>query len=60
MNNVYDDPDYENVVKKLKKELKRLQSELRDAPRDIGDNPRLGVFGSEAVVHIEGSECRLG
>ena len=44
MNNVYDDPDYKNIVKKLKKELKRLQTELGDDPRDIGDNPRLGAL----------------
>jgi arylsulfatase A-like enzyme len=42
MNNVYDDPDYRNVVKELKKELKRLQNDLGDDPKDIGDNPRLG------------------
>ncbi len=44
MNNVYDDPHYINVVKKLKKELKRLQNELGDDPKDIGDNPRLGAL----------------
>jgi len=44
MNSVYGDPDYKNVVKKLKKELKRLQNELGDDPRDIGDNPRLGAL----------------
>jgi arylsulfatase A-like enzyme len=42
MNNVYDDPEYRNVIKKLKQELKRLQNELGDDPKDIGDNPRLG------------------
>jgi arylsulfatase A-like enzyme len=44
MNNVYDDPDYKNVVRRLKKELKRLQNELKDDPKDIGDNPRLGAL----------------
>jgi arylsulfatase A-like enzyme len=42
MNNVYDDPGYRDVVKKLKKELKRLQSDLGDDPNDVGNNPRLG------------------
>ncbi|MHC4556040.1 MAG: sulfatase family protein [Planctomycetota bacterium] len=44
MNNVYDDPDYKNVIRRLKKELKHLQNELKDDPKDIGDNPRLGAL----------------
>jgi len=48
MNNVYDEPDYKNVVKKLKKELKRLQNELGDDPKDIGDNPRLGALALQS------------
>jgi arylsulfatase A-like enzyme len=47
MNNVYDNPDYKNVVTKMKKELKRLQNELGDDPKDIGNNPRLGVLASQ-------------
>jgi hypothetical protein len=49
MNNVYDEADYKNVVKKLKKELRRLQNELGDDPEDIGDNPRLGALAPKAL-----------
>jgi arylsulfatase A-like enzyme len=42
MNNVYDDPRYRQTVKKLKRELKRLQTELGDDPNDIGDRPDIG------------------
>jgi len=49
MNNVYDDPDYKNMVKKLKKELSRLQNELGDDPKDISDNPRLGVLAPKPL-----------
>jgi len=44
MNNVYNDPNYQNIVKELKKELKRLQAELGDDPRDTGENPRLKEY----------------
>lgn len=46
MDNVYDDPDYKNVVRKLKEELKHLQNELGDDPEDVGDNPRLDALAS--------------
>jgi len=42
MNNVYNQPEYADVVEKLKAELTRLQQELKDVPADIGDNPRTG------------------
>ena len=42
MNNVYDNPEYQQVVRTLTKELKRLQNELGDDPNDIGDNPNIG------------------
>ena len=42
MNNLYGNPDYEQVVDELKKELIRLQTELGDDPADIGDNPNIG------------------
>ena len=45
MNNVYNDPNYKKVAEELKEELKRLQNNLADNPKDIGDNPRLGVLG---------------
>lgn len=57
MNNVYDDPDYNNVVKKLKKELKRLQNELGDDPKDIGDNPRLGALAPKPLLISKDFEC---
>jgi len=43
MNNVYNDPAYQDVVRELKAELKRLQDELGDDPNDRGDNPRTGL-----------------
>ncbi len=46
MNNVYGDPEYQRVVKELKRELKRLQRELDDDPADIGDKPGLGALAS--------------
>jgi len=41
--NVYDKGDYAEVVKELKAELKRLQTELKDDPADVGDHPRTGM-----------------
>ena len=41
INNLYNDPSYTSLVKKLKRELKRLQDELGDDPNDVGDNPRV-------------------
>ena len=42
LNNVYSDRTYADVVKRLKRELIRLQAEFKDAPDDIGDHPRTG------------------
>ena len=42
MHNVYEDPQYQQVVMQLKQELKRLQTELDDDPADIGDKPWFG------------------
>lgn len=47
MNNVYDDPEYKQVVKELKQELKRRQTELGDDPADIGNNPNLGELSPQ-------------
>jgi len=44
MNNVYSHPDYQDKVKELKKELLRLQKELKDDPEDTGENPRLKKY----------------
>ncbi|MHC4187529.1 MAG: sulfatase family protein, partial [Planctomycetota bacterium] len=35
MNNIYDDPKHEKLINELKKELKRLQTELDDDAKDI-------------------------
>ena len=49
MNNIYNDPKYENLIKELKKELKRLQMELGDDPDDIGNNPRIGDLDEDLL-----------
>jgi arylsulfatase A-like enzyme len=49
MNNLYDNPDYRKVVKKLKKELNRLQTELGDDPKDIGDKPNIGALAPQPL-----------
>jgi arylsulfatase A-like enzyme len=43
MNNLYDSPEHQPLVAKLKAELKRLQKEVDDDPKDVGDNPRTGA-----------------
>ncbi len=48
MHNIYDDPGQKDVVKKLRRELGRLQNELGDDPRDVGNNPRLGDLAPKA------------
>ena len=42
MNNLYQSPGHQQVVKELKEELKRLQAELGDDPDNVGDRPNLG------------------
>jgi arylsulfatase A-like enzyme len=42
MDNVYKDPEHQQLVKELKQELLRLQTELGDDPDDLGDNPNIG------------------
>jgi hypothetical protein len=51
MNNVYDDPQYQQLAEDLKKELNRLQSELGDDPNDIGKNPNIGPL-APAPLHV--------
>ncbi len=42
LKNVYADAAYQGVVRELKAELGRLQKDLRDDPKDVGDRPRTG------------------
>ena len=42
MRNLYQSPASQPLVTRLKAELKRLQVELEDDPRDVGDRPRTG------------------
>ena len=42
MKNVYDHPDYQDIVVSLKAELDRLQMELGDKKEDVGDFPNVG------------------
>ncbi|MGB5892643.1 MAG: sulfatase, partial [Ignavibacteriaceae bacterium] len=44
MNNVYNDPKYNQAVEELKKELRRLQTELGDDPNNNGDKPNIGLL----------------
>jgi arylsulfatase A-like enzyme len=46
MNNLYDSPEHQPLVAELKAELKRLQKEVGDDPKDIGDKPRTGAIGT--------------
>ena len=59
MNNVYDDADYQTIVKKLKRELKRLQTELKDDIKDIGDNPNMGDLGPKPV-YVSKKDLNIG
>jgi arylsulfatase A-like enzyme len=59
MNNVYDDPDYQIIVKKLKRELKRLQTELKDDIKDIGDNPNMGDLGPKPL-YVSKKDLNIG
>jgi hypothetical protein len=59
MNNVYDDADYQKIVKKLKRELKRLQTELKDDIKDIGDNPNMGDLGPKPV-YVSKKDLNIG
>jgi arylsulfatase A-like enzyme len=42
LKNIVDDPASAATVEKLKAELTRLQKELGDDPKDVGDRPRTG------------------
>ena len=42
MNNLYNDPSQQEIIADLKRELKRLQTELGDDPKDVGDHPNMG------------------
>jgi arylsulfatase A-like enzyme len=59
MNNIYNDPKHKNLVNELKKELKRLQTELGDDPQDIGDHPNLGDLGPKPL-HVFKEDLNIG
>lgn len=42
MNNLYNDPDYQEIAEALKSELYRLQKDLGDHPDDDGSKPNIG------------------
>ena len=42
MNNLWNNPDQQDLFMELKTEMYRLQVELGDDPDDIGDNPNIG------------------
>jgi arylsulfatase A-like enzyme len=43
LRNEYANTEYRHTVKELKKELARLQTELKDSTDDVGDHPRTGM-----------------
>ena len=49
MNNLWNDPEHEDLFNELRAEMYRLQVELGDDPDDIGDNPNLGVLSEEEL-----------
>jgi len=49
MNNLWNDPDQQDLFMELKTEMYRLQVELGDDPDDIGDNPNIGEL-DQAVI----------
>jgi arylsulfatase A-like enzyme len=59
MNNIYDDPKHKDLINELKKELKRLQTELGDDPKDIGDYPNLGDLGPKPL-HVFKEDLNIG
>jgi arylsulfatase A-like enzyme len=58
MNNIYDDPKHEKLINELKKELKRLQTELDDDAKDIGDYPNMGDLGPKPL-HVFKEELNI-
>jgi arylsulfatase A-like enzyme len=44
MNNLYGDDNHAELREELRKEMLRLQEELGDDPKDIGDNPNIGLL----------------
>ena len=59
MNNVYDDPGYKQVVVELKRELKRLQTELGDDPNDVGDHPNMGGLAPKPL-YVSEKDLNIG
>ena len=42
MKNLYQSPGHQPVIRELEAELKRLEKELGDDPKDVGHRPRVG------------------
>jgi len=59
MNNVYNNPDYKQVVVELKRELKRLQTELGDDPNDVGDHPNMGDLAPKPL-YVSEKDLNIG
>jgi len=53
MNNLYGNPEYQEITKQLKSELIRLQNELDDDPSDDGSNPNLGKLGPNPMHTLD-------
>jgi arylsulfatase A-like enzyme len=49
MKNLYDHPDYQELVAELKDELMQLQMQLGDDPDDTGERPNIGDLAPDPV-----------
>jgi hypothetical protein len=52
MENLYQHPDYQDLVTQLKKELIQLQTQLGDHPDDIGNKPNIGGLSSNPLHYV--------
>ena len=60
MNNVYDHPEYQAIVQRLKQEMARLQTELGDDPDDVGDHPYIGKLEPAPLYTSDNVKMGLG
>jgi arylsulfatase A-like enzyme len=47
INNLYNSPKHQDIIKELKAKLRQLQAKYQDDPNDIGDNPDIGNLKDE-------------